>query len=185
MCTSTTAPPAVTLNTEDTMNSTKTLIKKLTIGLAAVAASAALVTPAFAASPAPASPAPTTVSAGGTGVVTARGTGAAQFNGHISGMVVDGQGMLVVIDRGGDAKVVVHGAGHMTVKGNVRTYFGFNGHARISGSNVTVKLAGVRVHLAAKGDGTFVLKGHGTFDTTPGVAGGNGVWSPAGTHGDL
>jgi hypothetical protein len=160
------------------MNSTKTLTKKLTIGLAAVAASAALVTPAFAAAPA-------TVSAGGTGVVTARGTGAAQFSGDIDGMAVDGQGVLVVVDRGGDAKVVVHGAGHVSVKGNVRTYIGFNGHARISGSDVTVKLAGARVHLAAKGDGTFVLKGHGTFDTTPGVAGGNGVWTPAGAHGDL
>lgn len=162
------------------MNSIHSLGKKITIGVAAIAASAALVTPAFAASPSPA-----TVSAGGTGVVTARGTGAAQFSGDIDGMVVDGQGVLVVIDRGGDAKVVVHGMGHMTVKGNVRTYVGFNGHARISGSDVTVKLAGVRVHLAAKGDGTFVLKGHGTFDTTPGVVGGNGVWTTAGTHGDL
>ena len=160
------------------MNSTKAFTRQLTIGLAAVAAAATFVTPAFAAAPA-------TVSAGGTGVVTARGTGAAQFSGDIDGMVVDGQGVLVVIDRSGDAKVVVHGAGHVSVKGNVRTYVGFNGHARISGSDVTVKLAGARVHLAAKGDGTFVLKGHGTFDTTPGVAGGNGVWTTAGTHGDL
>jgi hypothetical protein len=178
MTPSATAPPAVSINTEDIMNSTKALTKKLTIGLAAVAASAALVTPVSAA-------APTTVSAGGTGVVIARGTGAAQFSGDIDGMVVDGQGVLVVIDHGGDAKVAVRGAGHMTVKDNVRTYVGFNGHARISGSNVTVKLAGARVHLAAKGDGTFVLKGHGTFDTTPGVAGGNGAWTSAGVHGDL
>ena len=168
----------------NTQQRTHSLVKKLTIGLAAVAASATLVTPAFAASPST-SASPSTVSAGGTGVVAARGTGAAQLSGHISGMVADGQGVLVVVDRAGDAKVVVHGVGHLTVKGNVRTYVGFNGSARISGSDVTVKLAGVRVHFAAKGDGTFVLKGHGTFDTTPRKVGGNGVWTSAGTHGDL
>jgi hypothetical protein len=156
------------------------ITKKVTIGLAALAATVGMAAPSTVAAASP-----TVVSAGGTGTVTARGTGAAQLSGDIDGMVVDGQGVLVIVDRAGDAKVAVRGAGRSTVHGNTRTYVGFNGHARISGSNVTVRVVGVDVRLAAKGDGTFVLKGTGRYDTTPGMAGGNGIWGRTGTHGDL
>jgi hypothetical protein len=148
--------------------------KHLAVGAAGVAASLALVAPAFA-----------TGSPGGTGALVARGTGIAQVTGHIDQMALDGHGTLVVVDHGGDAKVIVTGVGVVRVHGATRTYVGFRGHARISGSDVNVRMVGDHLRFGAKGDGTFALKGVGAYDTTPGVAGGGGSWSRTGTNGEL
>lgn len=153
----------------------KNLGKRCTAGLIGIAASAALVTPAFAGSAA----------GSGAGAITAHGRGAAQLSGDVDAMGISGTGVLVVVDNAGDAHVAISGHGVVRVSGHTRTYIGFNGRARISGSNVTVKLVGENVTLAARGDGSFVLKGTGTYDTKPGAAGGEGTWSRTGTSGEF
>jgi len=148
---------------------------RITAGLVGIAASVALVAPAFAGS----------ATGSGTGALTAHGSGTAQVSGDVDAMGISGAGVLVVVDNGGDAKVVIHGKGKVSVSGHTRTYVGFNGSAAITGNNVTVRLAGVNVNVAAKGHGSFSLKGHGTYDTKPGVTGGEGTWSSTGTTGSL
>ena len=131
----------------------------------------------------PASAAGTTGS--GSGALTARGHGAAQVAGDVDAMAVSGRGILVVIDHAGDASVSITGKGVAKVNGTTRTYAGFDGRAKITGSNVTVRLVGANISLAARGDGSFWLKGTGSFDTKPLVVGGEGTWSTTGKSGDL
>ena len=119
-------------------------------------------------------------SGGGTGALTASGTGVAELSGNLKGSKIAGVGVLVITDHAGDATISVTGRGVKSSVGNVTTYAGFNGRATITGSNVTVRLAGVRVSLVAAGHGTFFLEGHGRYDTLPGKPGGAGVWSAAG-----
>lgn len=134
--------------------------------------SMAALAPAFAAGP---------VSGGGSGVLTARGAGTAQVSGDVEAMRITGRGVLVVIDRAGDAVVTVSGTGvkHTSTHNGVTTstFAGFHGTARISGSDVTVRLVGSNVTLAASGDGTFRLAGTGVYDTKPSVPGGEGRWN--------
>lgn len=152
-----------------------------TFSKAIVAAAAGLVAALVFAGPASAGG----VSAGGTGSLVAHGSGTAELKGAIGELVISGAGVLVVTDNGGDAAVRVWGHGAKRTVGNVTTYVGFNGRAKISGSKVTVRLVGVNVSLAGRGHGTFNLKGRGTYDTKPFAAGGEGVWTPVGATGDL
>lgn len=153
-----------------------TISKRILGGVAGMAAAVTMVSPAFAADSA---------SGSGTGALAARGKGTAELAGDLDAMSVSGRGVLVVIDRAGDATISISGRGVSRVKGGTRVYAGFNGSARISGSDVTVRLAGENVRLLAKGDGTFSLKGVGVYDTTPTAPGGEGTWTAAGTSGEL
>ena len=153
----------------------KTLSKRLTAGFIGVVAAAALVSPAFA----------DAAHGGGTGAITAHGNGAAQVSGDVDAMGISGRGVLVVTDNAGDATVSIVGKGIVGVNGHTRTFVGFDGRAKITGSNVTVRLVGSNISFAARGDGTYWLKGAGTYDTKPNAAGGEGTWSSTGATGDL
>jgi hypothetical protein len=45
-------------------------------------------------------------------------------------------------------------------------YGGFNGTARITGTNVLISLSGVNIDLKASGTGRYVLRGRGIFTAT-------------------
>ncbi len=126
-------------------------------------------------------------SGSGTGALAARGAGTAQVSGDVDAMRITGRGVLVVTDRAGDAVITVSGTGvkrSVTHNGvTTHTYAGFHGTARISGSDVTVRLVGTNVTLVAAGDGTFRLTGTGVYDTKPSAPGGEGVWN--GSSGSL
>ncbi len=136
--------------------------------------SSAMTVPAFAAG---------STSGSGSGALAARGSGTAQISGDVDAMRITGRGVLVVVDRAGDAVVTVSGTGakrSVTKDGvTTHTYAGFHGAARISGSDVTVRLVGTNVTLVATGDGSFRLTGTGVYDTKPTAAGGEGTWKGA------
>ena len=153
----------------------KTFTTRLAAAAVGLVAAASLAAPALAAG----------TSGSGAGSLTAHGRGTAQIKGDVDAMGITGRGVLVVTDLAGDAKVVVTGKGVAKVSGNTRTYAGFDGKAVITGSNVIVRLVGSNVDFAVRGDGTFLLKGSGTYDTNPKAAGGEGTWSISGKSGEF
>jgi len=113
---------------------------------------------------------------GGTGTLTAQGDGIAGLRGNGS-ITISGSGTLYVRDAAGDATINVTGKG---VKRELRNgwilYAGFDGQAQISGTQITVALSGINIHLQASGTGKFLLRGEGTYETSHG----KGVWTDAG-----
>lgn len=113
---------------------------------------------------------------GGTGTLTAQGDGVAGMRGSGS-ITISGSGTLYIRDLGGDASIVVTGMG---VKSELRNgwviYAGVHGEAQVSGSQITVVLSGVNIHLQATGSGKFLLRGRGTYETSKG----SGVWTDEG-----
>jgi hypothetical protein len=78
----------------------------------------------------------------GTGTLTAQGRGTARISGN-GDVHINGVGTLWIRDDGGDAKISITGRGkvYRFPNGWIR-YVGFNGHAHVKGSNITVKLIG-------------------------------------------
>lgn len=114
---------------------------------------------------------------GGTGTLTAAGDGLAVMRGNGS-VILSGAGVLTIRDLAGDASIDVTGRG-VKREPNERTviYGGFDGEARISGSNIVVILRGKNIKLKATGTGKFILRGHGKYHT----AGEDGEWTERGT----
>jgi hypothetical protein len=148
------------------------LMKKLFLSLSIFAVLALIAIPAtsFAAEESN-----TTVS--GSGGLWAYGTGSAYLNGN-GAVFATGMGLLKITDNAGDAVVVVNGMHRSISKGETVAYAGFNGHAYISGSNITISLAGRDVRMAASGDGTVTLKGYGNYN----VNGTQGFWTADGVQ---
>jgi len=113
---------------------------------------------------------------GGKGTLTAQGDGIAGLRGNGS-ITISGSGTLYVRDAAGDATINVTGKG---VKRELRNgwilYAGFDGQAQISGTQITVALSGINIHLQASGTGKFLLRGEGTYETLHS----KGVWTDAG-----
>ena len=86
---------------------------------------------------------------------------------------------MSVKDVGGDAEIDVKGYGRKKeLPDGTVVYAGFGGRAKISGSNVIVKVEGVRIHLVAHGKGVVVLKGKGVYRTK----GTRGKWTTDGVE---
>ena len=102
---------------------------------------------------------------GGSGTLTADGAGHAGVTGEGT-INISGNGILYFKDNTGDASIEIDGRGTRRVLANgwVR-YLGFRGDAVITGSDVAVKITGVRIHLEASGTGKFFVRGHGTYAT--------------------
>jgi len=113
----------------------------------------------------------------GTGTLTAQGDGIAGLKGNGS-VIISGSGTLYIRDAAGDASINVTGKG---VKRELRNgwilYAGFDGQAQISGTQITVALSGINIHLQATGTGKFLLRGRGTYETSHGKG---GVWTDEG-----
>jgi len=105
-------------------------------------------------------------SGGGTGTLTAWGTGKGAVKGNGS-ITASGNGDLWIYDAAGDADIIIQGTG---VKSEFPSgwihYQGFNGRASITGSQVTVVISGDHIRLHARGNGRFALRGQGGYHTS-------------------
>ncbi len=112
----------------------------------------------------------------GTGTLTAQGDGMARMRGSGS-VALSGTGTLYIQDFAGDASIEVSGKGRrQELRHGAIMYAGFDGTARVSGSQIAVSLSGKNIELQATGAGKFYLRGHGTYETDKG----SGVWRSEG-----
>jgi hypothetical protein len=150
------------------------------IGMAAaVLAIAGIAFSAFAPAASAADPTPTprfpSVLLRGAGVLDAQGTGVAAVKGMMDYHVTGEDGILLVKDIKGDAKIDVDGVGGTGQWHGFTAYFGIRGNAHIVGSDVAVIVVAhnIDLHVAGrgwaflKGEGTFTANGHGPFEWTP------------------
>jgi hypothetical protein len=111
----------------------------------------------------------------GQGVLTAHGDGLVAMRGRMDLVATADKGVLLVKDVAGDADVDVRGDGGTTTWHGFTVYFGVNGEAHITGSDVAVIILGedIRLHVAGrgwaylKGRGTYTVNGHGPFPWSP------------------
>lgn len=100
----------------------------------------------------------------GRGVLEARGTGLVAVKGHIVEFdVTASAGILLVKDIAGDAEVEVSGQGGMVQWNGFDVYFGIDGDAHVTGSNVAVIIVAKEIRLHAAGAGWAFLKGRGLY----------------------
>ena len=111
----------------------------------------------------------------GTGVLDAHGTGVAAVKGLMDYHATADEGILLVKDLNGDARVDVDGFGGTGEWRGFKAYFGIRGNVHIVGSDVAVIVVGhdIDLHVAGrgwaflKGEGAFTANGHGPFEWTP------------------
>lgn len=117
-------------------------------------------------------------SGGGSGTLTAAGDGLAGIRGNGTA-TISGNGILWVRDQSGDASIQVSGYGYKSeLPGGWTRYSGFHGRAEASGSAITVALSGYDIELTARGTGSFVLRGNGTYSVeSGGVVVAHGAWT--------
>lgn len=99
------------------------------------------------------------------GSLSAQGDGIALLWGRGT-VELSGNGVLWILDRGGDADIEVTGSGQKKefADGWIQ-YAGFHGTATVSGSRIAVIVAGVEVDLQARGRGRVRLWGHGSYQS--------------------
>ncbi len=116
----------------------------------------------------------------GRGTLVAEGDGVATLIGRGAIRVSADRGDLYIIDRGGDAHIVVTGNGRMQEREfrgfTLIHYQGFDGTARIRGSEIAVRVKGQGIQLQAAGEGRVILKGQGWYE----VNGHRGNWTEDG-----
>ncbi len=101
----------------------------------------------------------------GTGYLLARGNGRAALQGSLRANI-HGDGTLSVKDNAGDAEIDVDGKGRKKVlEDGTIVYTGLNGHIKVSGTDVTVKMDGRNIKIEAHGTGKAVLQGRGEYRT--------------------
>jgi len=105
-------------------------------------------------------------SGNGNGALRAWGNGVGVVRGNGS-MTLSGNGSLWVQDNAGDMQIYIQGEGVREDLGDGWTlYSGFDGTATISGSEVTVAIAGDHIRMYARGAGHFALRGEGGYRTS-------------------
>lgn len=105
-------------------------------------------------------------SGGGTGALTAWGTGKGVIQGD-GNITVTGNGDLWIFDHAGDASIFISGEGTKFKNPNGWVHYeGFDGRAHISGSEVTVAMTGDHLRMHARGSGRFALRGTGNYHTS-------------------
>lgn len=135
--------------------------------IGAVLASAIISFAVFAPTASAAPPTPG-VALAGRGFLAAHGTGVAAVRGKMAYEATAGEGILLVQDYAGDANVNVTGHGQTGEWLGFKVYFGFSGHATITGSDVGVILVGHDVDLRVFGKGWAYLKGRGLYRVNAG-----------------
>ncbi len=102
----------------------------------------------------------------GAGTLTAQGDGLAALRGNGT-ITLSGSGMLIIHDPTGHTSIHVEGKGFKReLRGGWIVYVGFDGEAHISGGELNVTLRGKNIHLRASGNGRFLLRGQGTYETS-------------------
>ena len=99
----------------------------------------------------------------GRGFLAAHGSGVAAVRGKMAYQAGAGDGILLIQDYNGDAHVDVDGFGDTGHWMGFKVYFGFHGHAAITGSDVGVILVGHDLNLRVFGKGWAYLKGRGVY----------------------
>lgn len=153
------------------------MLKRMAIAAAILAvagmAFSAMAPAASAAEPTPGARIPA-VLLHGAGVLDAHGTGVAAVKGLMDYRATADEGILLVKDIHGDARVDVDGFGGTGEWRGFKAYFGIHGNVHIVGSDVAVILVGhdIELHVAGKGwaflkgEGRFTANGHGPFPWT-------------------
>ena len=134
---------------------------------AAASAFTAFAPAASAATPPPAGAAPSAFVAG-RNVLTAHGSGIVAVKGAMDLNASAAEGVLLVKDPTGDARIDVDGYGGQGEWNGVKVYWGFHGHAHIVGRDVGVMIIGRDVDLRVIGRGWAFLKGHGSYSVNGG-----------------
>ncbi len=118
----------------------------------------------------------------GAGVLDAQGDGVAAVKGLMDYTATASEGILLVKDLAGDAQVDVSGDGGTGEWRGFTAYFGVNGSAHITGTDVAVILVGNDIDLHVTGKGWAFLKGEGSF-----TANGHGPfrWTHDGVFGSV
>ena len=145
-------------------------MKKL-MGLTAILGAAMVAFAAFA--PAASAQTPSGDASGnafvaGRGFLTAHGTGVAAVKGAMDLHATAAEGILLIKDPTGNAKIDVDGYGGKGRWLGMTVYFGFHGTAHIVGRDVGVLIVGRDIDLKVAGRGWALLKGHGTFSVNGG-----------------
>ncbi len=104
----------------------------------------------------------------GRGVLTAHGTGLAAVKGTMDLHATAAEGILLVKDPTGNAKIDVDGYGGTGEFMGMKVYFGFHGSAHIVGRDVGVLILGRDINLHVAGRGWAFLRGHGTYSVNGG-----------------
>ena len=136
------------------------MFKKLSI-LAGIVAIAGMAFAAFAPSASAEEPQRLLV---GRGVLDAHGSGLVAVKGKMDYYARADGGILLVKDIAGDAEINVTGDGDTAEFHGFTAYFGINGRAHITGSDVAVIVVGKDIDLHVVGKGWAFLKGRGTFE---------------------
>jgi hypothetical protein len=114
----------------------------------------------------------TDVNATGIGKLKAQGDGIAILFGKGT-VELSGNGILWVKDAAGNARIEVTGYGtKKEFSDGWVQYSGLRGTASIKGSNIRIVIAGVDIDLDARGRGSAILWGHGTYE----INGRSGQW---------
>jgi len=114
----------------------------------------------------------------GRGILVAVGHGSAALYGS-GEMRLWGNGFLMVTEG---AVVEIDGEGEaVDIGGGYILYVGFNGQARIEGDDIEVVLAGSKIRLGARGEGTAILQGAGRYR----IGLRSGFWGPTSTEIDF
>jgi hypothetical protein len=100
----------------------------------------------------------------GRGVLDAHGDGLVAVRGRIDLYARADRGIMLVKDVTGDAAVRINGDGHTANWNGFTVYFGVEGQAHVTGSDVTVIIVGDDVDLHVVGAGWAFLNGDGTFE---------------------
>jgi len=114
----------------------------------------------------------------GRGVLDAHGDGLVAVKGKIDLYARADGGALLVKDIAGDAVVRIDGEGRSASWRGFTAYFGFDGAAHVTGSDVAVIVVGEDIELHVVGIGWAYLKGEGTFEVNNR---GPFRWTPEGT----
>jgi len=131
---------------------------------ATIIGAAAVAFAAFAPAASAATPPPSTDTViAGRGLLTAQGTGVVAVKGLMDYEATAAEGVLLVRDIAGDARIEVDGRGGTGDWNGFKVYFGFRGRVHITGSDVAVILVGRGIDLRVAGRGWAYLKGQGTY----------------------
>ena len=161
------------------------MLKRMAMAAAIVAAAgmafSAMAPSASAAEPTPAARTPD-VLLHGAGVLDAHGTGVAAVKGLMDYHAKADEGILLVRDISGDARVDVDGFGGSGEWRGFKVYFGIRGNVHVVGTDVAVIVVGHDIDLHVAGKGWAFLKGEGTF-----TANGRGPfpWTQDGVFGSV
>ena len=104
----------------------------------------------------------------GRGVLTAHGSGVAAVKGAMDLHATAAEGILLVKDPTGNARIDVDGYGGTGHWLGMTVYFGFHGNAHIVGRDVGVLIVGRDIDLKVAGRGWAFLRGQGTFSVNGG-----------------